>query len=528
MKGIDYNMKKGKIYCCFSGTGKTQADVFSLIVDLDRHFYMGDVSWENIIDLAVTIAELGRNVALGSDLFLRRKLRRREISYTVVIPNIEDKEVYRQRYIGRSSSTEHIATKCDNWEVLLSEKLEGEEIDILPNNGNLTEYLVEKSAIEDSKTMMALNDINTFLTIHKPNEKTGVSVWEMDISNELVSALNCGTMFIGVIRAYEGTAPTFAISNNSLMVCGHGAKWYSVDIQLEKLGLATGAKYRLIAECECGTCQLQMYFLLNGVPYEFGVTETDENVLVTVFTYSMPAFNALSVVPPNVGLRICNDKSSDFTIRSIKIERIDGEYSNEFSGDAVAWKEVIESSFFGKRGAGTTLTPTNGGIIVGSRAKNIDGFAIDILGLRQFVSEKTNGLDTSPTIVIRGTVDGILGDIKAQGFTSDICALDDGTFTIVIKPSDEFDEFLSGDWPHVGDWLWETGWDAGLNQATVLSSMIRSVRNGIRPAIVLTTVGNPHPQLPPPHSLGNYTITSITVDNESIFKILGIDVVAGC
>jgi len=134
-------MQKGKIYCCFSGTGKTQSDIYSLVVDLERHFYKGDVSWKKVIDVAVMITEVGRDVAIGSDLFIREILCEMEIPYTVVIPSLEDKEIYRKRYINRGNELEHIRAKCDNREVLLSEKLNGEEIVALHRNGYFTQYL---------------------------------------------------------------------------------------------------------------------------------------------------------------------------------------------------------------------------------------------------------------------------------------------------------------------------------------------------------------------------------------------------
>ena len=45
--------REGKIYCCFSGTGKTQADEYSLIIDLERHFYKGDVDFDVVINIAI-------------------------------------------------------------------------------------------------------------------------------------------------------------------------------------------------------------------------------------------------------------------------------------------------------------------------------------------------------------------------------------------------------------------------------------------------------------------------------------------
>jgi|GEM_PF-6113778 len=514
-------MRKGRIYCCFSGTGKTQADVYSLVIDLERHFYNGDVSWEKVIDVAVMITELGRDVALGSDLFLRRKLRRKEIPYTVVIPSPEDKEIYRQRYISRNNEPEHVIVKCDNWEVLLSEKLDGEEIETLPSDGNLTQYFVEKARDEDNKIMNGSCAISAFVTERKLCTMADLVIWEMDITEELVSALNSGSRLNSVERIGDVAAPTFTRSNNHLVVSRRGANWHSIDIHLGGMGL-TDKNYRLTVEGDGATNQLQLNFLLNGVPCENG-TVTGTNVLTMDFTCNIPTSGNLTIVPPKIRISTSNGGTDNFTIRRAKIERLYDEGSNNLGGIATAWKEVIDSPFFGRRGAGTTLTPTDGGILVGNRAKNLDGFAIDILGLRQFVAAMPNRPTAIPTIVIEGIVEGILGDIEVQGFTSEYAPIDDGNFIITIESSDEFDGVLAGDWPHAEDWLWETGWDAGLNQTIVLSSMIRAVRNGTRPAIVLTTVGNPHPQPPPPHSLGNYTITSITVDGDSIFKILDIE-----
>ncbi|MCL2578214.1 MAG: hypothetical protein FWE27_09255 [Defluviitaleaceae bacterium] len=134
---------EGKIYCAFSGTGKTIADSHGLVVDIERYFYKNDISWDKVADVAVLFAMLGRNVAFGSDIFVREALKSKNIKYTVIYPHIDDKDVYRQRYLDRpyDNVIEHAEIKCGGWYEFMAQSLDSEEIVILPKGGYLADYL---------------------------------------------------------------------------------------------------------------------------------------------------------------------------------------------------------------------------------------------------------------------------------------------------------------------------------------------------------------------------------------------------
>jgi hypothetical protein len=130
------------IYCCFSGTGKTAADEWSLCIDLERHFYK-DADLVEMVLIAERLVSLGKTVALGSNADLRMLLQAMDVPYTLVLPDIRDKEVYRNRYRDRKYSKEHITSKCDegNWERLLGERVGNEKVVILPHCGYFNRLL---------------------------------------------------------------------------------------------------------------------------------------------------------------------------------------------------------------------------------------------------------------------------------------------------------------------------------------------------------------------------------------------------
>jgi hypothetical protein len=137
-------MERGKIFCCSAATGKTTACKYALLIDLERHYYQKDVTLHQVITIAVHITLTGRNVALGSGLDWRRTLKMHGVDYTVVLPHIEDKEIYRKRFEAQGRTREHIDNKCGNWDELLSQRLDGEKVVILPKDGYLSRFLEGK------------------------------------------------------------------------------------------------------------------------------------------------------------------------------------------------------------------------------------------------------------------------------------------------------------------------------------------------------------------------------------------------
>lgn len=140
-------MRKGKIYCGFSGIGKTTtAANHHRFVDLERTFWdweLNGMSFDEVIDIAITYVLLGRDVALGSDRYVREALNQKGIEYIHVLPHIDDCEIYRKRYSTRDcgNSQEHIDYKCGNWNKLLGDIFDGEEVLTLPSGGYFNDYM---------------------------------------------------------------------------------------------------------------------------------------------------------------------------------------------------------------------------------------------------------------------------------------------------------------------------------------------------------------------------------------------------
>jgi hypothetical protein len=134
-------LKQGKIYCVFSGCGKTQANQWSLCVDLEQHYYQKDVDIDKVIDIALMIVETGRHVAMSYSLTMRKRLQERGIEYTAILPHESDVEVYRNRYIDSKKPKEHIDYICGNWHDLRNNTLDNETVYTLPHCGYFDRYL---------------------------------------------------------------------------------------------------------------------------------------------------------------------------------------------------------------------------------------------------------------------------------------------------------------------------------------------------------------------------------------------------
>jgi hypothetical protein len=135
---------RGEIFCAYSGTGKTESEKRRISFDLERTVYLSE-DYDDTAEQAVKYARGGYIVTLGTNRNVRLALKKLEIPYTVVMPDISDKDNYFIRYSKRRDEAKqaHIRHKWDNWNRWLSDILEWEEVVTLPPNGFLADYLIE-------------------------------------------------------------------------------------------------------------------------------------------------------------------------------------------------------------------------------------------------------------------------------------------------------------------------------------------------------------------------------------------------
>ena len=74
----------------------------------------------NYVDVAESLSKEGKIVFVSSHDQVRQELASRGIRYTVVVPAIEDKEIYVNRYIQRGTPLELINLIATNWESFIN------------------------------------------------------------------------------------------------------------------------------------------------------------------------------------------------------------------------------------------------------------------------------------------------------------------------------------------------------------------------------------------------------------------------
>ena len=132
------------IICGFPGTGKTTMAKShgGCWVDLESTPFEKD--WTRYAKVADHMSRQGYKVMVSTHKELLREFEAAEISYTVVVPPIEDKEEYIARYEHRGNTEEFITLLSDNWEKwireLISNSSELKAVVILPMSCTIAEY----------------------------------------------------------------------------------------------------------------------------------------------------------------------------------------------------------------------------------------------------------------------------------------------------------------------------------------------------------------------------------------------------
>jgi hypothetical protein len=131
-------MDKGIIICGFAGIGKSYFAKRTRSVDLESTPF--NKNWEIYSNVAIHMSNNGYNVLLSCHKEIRDMLRSKEIKFITVMPDVNLKEEYIQRYMDRFNTIEFIKLMTENFEKFITEIKENEKnIVILKSN----EYLID-------------------------------------------------------------------------------------------------------------------------------------------------------------------------------------------------------------------------------------------------------------------------------------------------------------------------------------------------------------------------------------------------
>jgi hypothetical protein len=107
-------MSKGRIICGFAGIGKsTMAKKRANVVDLESTPFQRD--WQTYARVANHMKNNGYTVLVSCHNELRTQLHNDGIEYDVVLPNLEQKEVFMNRYANRGNTGAFIKLLDENW-----------------------------------------------------------------------------------------------------------------------------------------------------------------------------------------------------------------------------------------------------------------------------------------------------------------------------------------------------------------------------------------------------------------------------
>lgn len=107
------------IICGFPGTGKTMMARLSNWVDLESTPFEKD--WWRYAKVAKHMSDNGYTVMVSTHRELLERLEQMEVSYTVVVPPVSDKDIYINRYKQRGNTDDFISTVEENWENWISD-----------------------------------------------------------------------------------------------------------------------------------------------------------------------------------------------------------------------------------------------------------------------------------------------------------------------------------------------------------------------------------------------------------------------
>lgn len=133
------------IICGFPGTGKTMMAKLGHWIDLESTPFEKD--WMRYAKVAKHMNDNGYTVMVSTHKELLDAFEQMEVSYTVIIPPIADKETYLRRYDMRGNNYNFICTLEQNWQQWISDIIDRpsvlKTVVVLPKDGCIKAYADE-------------------------------------------------------------------------------------------------------------------------------------------------------------------------------------------------------------------------------------------------------------------------------------------------------------------------------------------------------------------------------------------------
>jgi len=107
------------IICGFPGVGKTTMAKISNWVDLESTPFKQN--WLLYAEVAKHMSDNGYTVMVSTHGEMLGALEEIKAKYTVIVPPLADKAIYRKRYIQRGNDQDFIDNIMNNWDVWLRE-----------------------------------------------------------------------------------------------------------------------------------------------------------------------------------------------------------------------------------------------------------------------------------------------------------------------------------------------------------------------------------------------------------------------
>ena len=128
--------KERQIICGFAGIGKSYyAKNVAGVVDLESTPF--NKNWDLYTDVAIHMQKNGYIPLVSCHKEVREMLYKKGANYVVVIPQLEDKQKYLDRYKKRGNNEVFIQMLDNNWKRFVEEIIEKEENIIVLEEGFL-------------------------------------------------------------------------------------------------------------------------------------------------------------------------------------------------------------------------------------------------------------------------------------------------------------------------------------------------------------------------------------------------------
>lgn len=123
------------IICGFPGVGKSfVAKNYNGFVDLESTPFKKN--WDLYTDVAIHMNNNGYYPLISSHKEVRDMLLSKNVSFIVVVPSIEEKELYMKRYKDRGNSKEFLKFLDENYEKFITEILNDKRLNVVTLEAN--------------------------------------------------------------------------------------------------------------------------------------------------------------------------------------------------------------------------------------------------------------------------------------------------------------------------------------------------------------------------------------------------------